>query len=413
MNGSVKRLCGRELARRFRLLPVAGIALALLAVMVVLSGCVIQDINLNSNQPAGSAQEIVINLKMFSDVTKPSRPTFAIRIPEAWNVTSVEFSGAVAGAVTSSPVIADYFATVWESKSDVTHNGPKEGYKWWAGYGPRGTWHTNDPAAVTVHINTGGRGGTYYLDFVLGITDGDSPASEVDEGRIWWEIGCHNESEPVSPGAKLDQEITLYCFKDVVPGHDFYDAIQGLGSAGIIQGYGPDANGCFEFRGSNPVRRAQYAKFICNMLATAGIAGYQADEDMTPPASFTDLRPEGDNPTDLYPHEYVWTAYNHNVIKGYTDGSFRPYDPITRQHVITMTVRALLALDPCPLQSPPSGWNGVWGRDMLPEHAANARIAEFNLLLENIPPASGTGEMPRQEVAQIMWNALLLVAGPE
>jgi hypothetical protein len=77
-----------------------------------------------------------------------------------------------------------------------------------------------------------------------------------------------------------------------------------------------------------------------------------------------------------------------------------------------MTVRALQAIEPSPLTDPPPGFIPTWGLDMLPEHMANARIAEYNGLLDNIPLASGVASMPRQEVAQVMWNTFNLLTGP-
>ncbi|MCL5736533.1 MAG: S-layer homology domain-containing protein, partial [Actinobacteria bacterium] len=208
----------------------------------------------------------------------------------------------------------------------------------------------------------------------------------------------------------LDQSITLYCFTDVLPDSPNYDAIQGLGSLGIIQGYGPDGGGYFQFRGTNSVMRAQYTKFITGALNAAGETGYNPVEGMAAPVTFSDLG--ADNPADLYPHEFVWTVWSHGIVKGYDDGTFRPYIPIQRGHVISMTVRALQGIEPSPLMEPPVGYMPTWGNDMLPEHKANARIAEYNGLLDNIPLASGVASMPRQEVAQVMWNMLNLLTAP-
>jgi len=177
---------------------------------------------------------------------------------------------------------------------------------------------------------------------------------------------------------------------------------------GLINGYGPQSGGSYEFRPTNTVFRAQFAKMITGAMDAAGAPGYAVVEGMTPPVNFSDLGP--DNAADLYPHEYVWVAYQHNITKGYLDGSFQPYIPISRAHVITMTVRALQGLASNPLTAPPADYNGLWGGDMLPEHAANARLAEFNGLLNGIPLASGNAGMPRQEVAQIMWNMIDLLS---
>ena len=55
----------------------------------------------------------------------------------------------------------------------------------------------------------------------------------------------------------------------------------------------------------------------------------------------------------------------------------------------------------------------TWGLGLLVEHKANARIAEYNNLLTNLPPdneVTGAEEpMPRQEVAQVMYNMMRLI----
>jgi hypothetical protein len=52
----------------------------------------------------------------------------------------------------------------------------------------------------------------------------------------------------------------------------------------------------------------------------------------------------------------------------------------------------------------------TWGLSLLAEHRANARVAEHNSLLVKLPPddeaTSAEGPMPRQEVAQVMYNMM-------
>jgi hypothetical protein len=385
------------------------ICVLLIATAVVLGGCKIVGYNMNSPGLADSDHLVTYNMRMATDSLQTLRGTVALRIPSAWDVISVQFAGVLSGNATYSANIVNYFNSVWEAKTplDPGHNGPKNGYKWWAGYSPPREWFVDEEVQVTIHLNTHGRGGTYYLDFVTGWTTNANPAAETGGNRSNWEYGAQGWPANPYPGVRLDDQIILHCFNDVQPGHPFYTAIQGLGAAGIINGYGPQAGGSYEFRPANSVYRAQYTKFICNALNVAGVPGFTVAEGMTPPVNFPDLGP--DNPADLYPHEYIWTAYGHNIIKGYLNGTFQPYIVISRQHVITMTVRALQGLAASPLTDPPPGYSGLWGGDMYPEHAANARIAEYNHLLDGIPLASGIAGMPRQEVAQIMWNMINLL----
>ena len=192
-------------------------------------------------------------------------------------------------------------------------------------------------------------------------------------------------------------------FVDVEMGHPYYEAIQGLRTAGVISGYvgttGP------EFRPDNPVLRAQFAKMICGAL------GLTVTEDMTSP--FTDLDP--DDPLDLYPHEYVAAAYTNGITSGTSATSFSPWIAIKRAQVITMGVRALENLAPEALLPVPPGFTPSWSPSFSSIHGPKAVLAEANGLLDGLgaDPEHPTGNlsaldpwgiMPRGEVAQFLWN---------
>jgi hypothetical protein len=395
-------------SRRKRLCILAGAAVLLIALAVLLGGCVtISNINLGGNVPAGSNHLISMTLTATSDAASPVRGVFAVRIPAAWDVNAVSFSGAMTGAATESAAMEAVYSTEWEMTPGPGHNGPKAGYKWWVGYSAASTWTSGQASTVTISIDTHAMGGTYYLDFATGVAGEATPENPADTGL--WQIGSAGDAPT---GMSLDQAITLFCFTDVTPGAAYYEAIQGMGAKGIIQGYANiPPNGYYEFRPSNTVYRAQYAKMI------DGALGLTVEEAMAEPVHFTDLGADvlpGPGVTNsLYPHEYVWVAYNNNIIKGYDDGTFKPYTAISRGHVITMTVRALLNLHPDALQPAPDSFVQTWGNDLLPVHKANARIAEYNNLLAGLPltttAANGNAPMPRGEVAQVLWNMMDLI----
>ena len=403
-----------RLSRGKRLGILAGAAVLVIALAILLGGCVtITNVQLNGNVVASSNHLMSLTLTATTNSGGPVRGVFAIRIPSAWDVKTVSFAGALGGVATRSTAMENVYATEWEAVApNAGHNGPKPGYKWWVGYSAASTWTTGQQSTVTIAIDTHGRGGTYYLDFATGITEQADPTNLSNKGL--WQIGSTG-SPPT--GVLLDQAITLYAFQDVQPGFPYYTAIQGIGALGVVSGY-PTAGGVNEFRPENNVKRAQYCKFIVNALNAAGVPGFTVNEAMAMPVNFPDLGPDITVGEDmLYPHEFVWTAYNHQIIFGYDDGLFRPYIDISRAHVITMTVRALQGLAATPLTNPPPGYVGPlgWGNGMLPEHMANARIAEFNGLLTGIPASSaanGNASMPRQEVAQVMWNMINLITGP-
>lgn len=397
--------CACDPSRLKKVLVLTGAAMLTAVVALTLAGCVKTSVvDLGNGADAGSDHRIVVSFTATRDCAGPVRGVVGLRVPEAWEVRSVSFAGDLSGTATRSAVMEEVYATEWETTVGPGHNGPKPGYRWWVGYSPAGTWAKGDESTVTFSIDTRGRGGTYLLDLVTGIADaGPAPADieDVANDHALWYLG----SAGVAPaGVLLDQVVTVHAFTDVHLGAGYYDAIQGMASRGLVTGY-PTSGGYSEFRPANPVFRAQFAKMI------AGALGLTVDETMTPPVAFADLG--RDDPADLYPHEYVWTAYKNGIIKGYSTGVFKPYSAISRGHVVTMAVRALFALHPTVLTLPPEGFTQTWGKDLPPEHKANAAIAESNGLLAGLPlttsAADGNAPMPRGEVAQLLWNLMGLI----
>lgn len=394
---------------RKKLSILGGAAVLLIAAAVLLGACVtITNVQLNGGVPAGSNLLISMKFVARTNAENPVRGVIAVRIPFVWDVKSVTFTGpALTGRATRSTVMEDVYSTDWEAEAGVGHNRHKAGYKWFVGYTEAKTWAIGDESEVLIAIDTHAPGGTYLLDFATGIADKDNPDGDVLGDKGFWQIGSAGAAPT---GVLLDQAITLYCFTDVTPGANYYEAIQGMGAKGIIQGYPTGSGGYYEFHPSNTVYRAQFAKMI------DGALGLVVDEAMPEPFHFSDLGVDIIAPPgNLYPHEYVWVAYNNNIIKGYDDGTFRPYTAIIRGHVITMVVRALLNLHPDALQPVPDSFVQTWGNDLLAVHKANARIAEYNNLLAGLPltttAASGNASMPRGEVAQVLWNMMDLI-GP-
>lgn len=188
-------------------------------------------------------------------------------------------------------------------------------------------------------------------------------------------------------------------FTDVPPTHRYHDAIQGMADLGIINGY-PLGGGLFEFRPDNPVWRWQFAKMIVGALELA------IDETKTSP--FTDLDP--DNPSQLDQTEYVAVAFENNITKGLTATKFGPYKEISRAQVVTMVVRAVQSRYPGLLVVPPVSYANSWGTGFSADHGQNARLAEYNGLLDGLPLTTTAsdpwGAMPRGEVAQVLWNMI-------
>jgi hypothetical protein len=379
-------------------------ASALIASALILGGCVdIVAFQVNSGVAAGSQHLITLDASATVPSESPVRAVIALRIPSAWDVKSVTLAGpTVTDTFQESSVIAGVYAGEWEAEPvGIGHNGHKDGYKWWAGYTAGAhVWTLGQSGRVAIIIDTHGRGGSYLLDLVTGVAGSDDPEDLADKSL--WQIGGGGLRPS---GVRLDEAITLYCFADVAPQTQYFEAIQGMGAKGLIEGYPSGSEGYRDFRPGNPVLRAQFAKMI------VGALGLGVDEAMAPPVNLRDLGT--DVPTNLYPHEYVWMAYANNITKGYSDGTFRPYVGISRGHAVTMTVRALQRLYPGVLQPVPSTYVQTWGKDLLPEHSANARIAHHNGLLAGLPlttaAADGNAPMSRGEVAQLLWNMMGLI----
>jgi hypothetical protein len=110
-------------------------------------------------------------------------------------------------------------------------------------------------------------------------------------------------------------------FTDVQPSDYFYTAVRYLYCAGIISGYADNT-----FRPGNTTTRGQLSKIIT--LAE----GWPIDTSGGP--HFSDVQP--DHPF----YNYVETAWHHNVISGYADGTFRWGSDVTRGQLSKIVVLA-------------------------------------------------------------------------
>jgi hypothetical protein len=192
-------------------------------------------------------------------------------------------------------------------------------------------------------------------------------------------------------------------FWDVSFSHPYATAVNAMAAAGIIGGY--EVPGGREFRPQNSAWRAQFAKMIVGAVNLP-----VAESDSLAP--FTDL--DGDEPANLYPHEYVAAAYRAGITRGKTASTFAPWDDISRAQVITMVVRAAKNLRPGVLQTPPTGWNGQIGR-FDSTHGDNLVWAEYNGLLDGLQGYGASWDpwhkMTRGEVAQMLYNLCRLNPG--
>jgi hypothetical protein len=108
-------------------------------------------------------------------------------------------------------------------------------------------------------------------------------------------------------------------FTDVPPSYWAYSYIQWAACQGIVSGYADHT-----FRPDNNTTRGQLAKMV--VLA----AGFPLVSPPTP--HFTDV------PLAHPFYTFIETAYAHGVISGYSDGTFRPGNDVTRGQLSKMVV---------------------------------------------------------------------------
>jgi hypothetical protein len=103
-------------------------------------------------------------------------------------------------------------------------------------------------------------------------------------------------------------------FSDVPATHTFYGYIETAVYEGLVSGY---ADGTF--RPQNDITRGQLAKIVVEAV------GWFLYNPTTP--TFTDVPP-----THTF-YQHIETAYQHGIISGYADGTFRPGNNATRGQI--------------------------------------------------------------------------------
>jgi PKD repeat protein len=115
-------------------------------------------------------------------------------------------------------------------------------------------------------------------------------------------------------------EVYLNRFIDVPYGHRNYVHINALVGLGIINGYSDNT-----FRPNNTLTRAQAAIMIVRAvgISTEGVS-----------SNFTDV------PTTHAAYKFISAAYQAGIINGYNDGTFKPNVNVTRAQIAIMVQRA-------------------------------------------------------------------------
>ncbi len=110
-------------------------------------------------------------------------------------------------------------------------------------------------------------------------------------------------------------------FADVAQGFWGKDYIESMAAKGIINGKSADS-----FDPQGDVTRAEFAKLVATAI---GLTIEESTSD------FTDVA------EDAWYAKYVAAASNAGIVNGYTDGTFKPNEKITREQMAVMIARAL------------------------------------------------------------------------
>ena len=219
---------------------------------------------------------------------------------------------------------------------------------------------------------------------------------------VWWKHWSSMEVGVPEPEDRFMMATAPASFVDPfadVPGqHRFRTAILAMDELGIATGY-PATEGR-EFRPEEPLLRAQFAKMVCGVFHLA------VSEDLA--CWFSDMGL--DNPTDLYPHDYVAAAALSGLALGVGNSMYAPWAAISRAQAVTMVVRGAQQYAPEVLETPPQGYDCPVPGTGDQTHDTNMVVAECSGLLVGIE-GLGSGWNPwsqatRAEVAQILWNVM-------
>ncbi|MDE0139498.1 MAG: S-layer homology domain-containing protein [bacterium] len=108
------------------------------------------------------------------------------------------------------------------------------------------------------------------------------------------------------------------------------ESIEFIADRGITNGCEPDLN---LYCPDQPVTRAQMATFLILALGETG-------SPTSGPSRFTDV------PDDSWYRPYVERLAELEITTGYSDGTFRPKEPVTRAHMALFLTRAFDGLAP-------------------------------------------------------------------
>lgn len=126
----------------------------------------------------------------------------------------------------------------------------------------------------------------------------------------------------------LSTSMVYASFFDVPSSNQYVDAIHYVQSSGYVAGY---ADGTY--KPNNQINRAEFTKIIVNAYF-AELAAQESCDNNVFQKVFSDI------PQSAWFKPYICSAYNHKVVGGYSDGTFRPDGKINFVEAAKVIVKA-------------------------------------------------------------------------
>lgn len=189
-------------------------------------------------------------------------------------------------------------------------------------------------------------------------------------------------------------------FTDVPPTHMYYDQIMRAAAESLVNGYPAG-----DFRPDVAVSRWQFAKMAVNLH------NQLFPQDPIPlvdvsSGPFWDVAARPGTIGDE--SDWVAAAKKAGLVRGVSETQFRPYDPVRRDQVATMVVRAMGWEEEAAALSPDTPRFGDVADDST--HAAAATLLKSKGILQGyeIPPGSGEFFLRPEEPTKRMHIAVIL-----
>lgn len=183
----------------------------------------------------------------------------------------------------------------------------------------------------------------------------------------------------VLASASLFTYVQAADFSDVPETSQYYNAINELVASGIINGYEDGT-----FKPDNTITRAEFSKLLA---VSSAPMGYLFTANATTFSDIPDM-----NADHGWAVPYITYAVSTKAVNGYTDGTFRPGNPVTYGEAIKMIVCTL-------------GYGPVADTTLTPWYQGYLNIAQ-QIGLNKGAASTGDALAPRGIIAQLISNML-------